>query len=120
TTTFIAIAAPTEGGRRQRRASARRRQQPAGAFPGTRRLAARGGRVGQVRRPVWPRQIGVDGKQPIGAPTDETKRLESPVADQTLEHDGLAQRAPLARLVVELHLPEEAELPFLDGLLGQP
>ena len=49
-----------------------RSQQPAGAFPGARRWPARGGRVVQVRRPVRPCQVGVDGKQPIVAAADET------------------------------------------------
>ena len=80
---------------------------------------ARRGRVVQVGRPVRPRQVGVDREQPIGAAPDEAEGLEPPVADQAVEQDGLGQRVPLARLVVELHLPEEAELPFLDGLPGQ-
>ena len=103
----------------QRRPTAGRGHEPAGAFPGARRLAAGGGRVGHVGRPVRPREIGVDGEHPIRAPPDEAEGLEPPVADQAVEQDGLGERAPLARLVVELHLPEEAELPLLDGLLGE-
>ncbi len=53
-------------------------------------------------------------------PPTKPERLESPVADQAVEQDGLGERVPLARLVVDLHLPEEAELPLLDGLSGQP
>src|SRR5687767_6656627 len=69
--------------------------------------------------PVRLSEIGIDRKYPIRAAADERERLESAKPDQAVQNDRFGEGVQLPVLVLELCLPEEFELPLLDGLPRQ-
>jgi hypothetical protein len=72
-----------------------------------------------MRGPVRPREIRVDGEDPIGAPSDESQCFEAAEPDQPVEQNRLSERVELSGLVVEAVLPEELKFSLYDRVFRQ-